>query len=480
MLRLLPFLFGLLVAPLAAQDAPRPRLIVLTDIGGDPDDQQSMRRLLLYANHFEILGLVASASGMPGELGRAVTRPDLIVDILHDYAAVRNGLALHADGYPTPAALRAVVRNGSARRGPEHVGSGRSTPGSRLIVRAVDAADGPVHVVIWGGAHDLAQALFDVRAARTEAETAAFTDRLRVYAIADQDAFDGSPGTGAWIREHFPGMRYVETGPPGMNRFAALFRGMYQNDARGGGLPEAPLVSDAVAALNQEVWVEANVRRDHGALGADYPLVNQNPSSTRNTRGVKEGDTPSWFFLLPNGLSDPEHPGYGGWGGRFRPAGGGHWVDAEDDHPDGPAHEGVGRKWTVARWRAAYQHDFAARMDWCVRPFAEANHNPRPVLDGRSDPAVLYLDVAPDEEIELSASGTTDPDGDAFAYRWFVYGEAGSYGGEVSLSGAETETVRFTAPRVDEPRTIHVILAVRDDGAPPLTAYRRAVVTVRP
>jgi hypothetical protein len=40
----------------------RPRLAVLTDIGGDPDDQQSMIRLLLYANEYQIEGLIATAT----------------------------------------------------------------------------------------------------------------------------------------------------------------------------------------------------------------------------------------------------------------------------------------------------------------------------------------------------------------------------------------------------------------------------------
>jgi len=54
------------------REAPgKPRLIVLTDIGGDPDDQQSMIRLMAFANEFEIEGLIASASGTPAELKRA-------------------------------------------------------------------------------------------------------------------------------------------------------------------------------------------------------------------------------------------------------------------------------------------------------------------------------------------------------------------------------------------------------------------------
>src|SRR5690606_35655387 len=111
--------------------------------------------------------------------------------------------------------------------------------------------------------------------------------------------------------------------------------------------------------LNQEPWVRQNVRSGHGALGDRYPLVNQNPSSEHNTRGVKEGDTPSWFFVLPIGLSDPADPEYGGWGGRFEAAEGGLYLDAMDDHWSGSGDAGVRRKWTVARWREAYQRDFA-------------------------------------------------------------------------------------------------------------------------
>ena len=68
--------------------AERPRLAILTDIGGDPDDQQSMVRLMLYANEFEIDALSASAPGTPGELKKAVTRPDLILEIIDGYEKV--------------------------------------------------------------------------------------------------------------------------------------------------------------------------------------------------------------------------------------------------------------------------------------------------------------------------------------------------------------------------------------------------------
>ncbi|HVR71896.1 MAG TPA: nucleoside hydrolase-like domain-containing protein [Vicinamibacteria bacterium] len=449
----------------------RPRLLVLTDIGGDPDDIQSLRRLMLYANEFRIEGLVASASGTPGEVGRDVTRPDLIRLVLDDYAAVRDNLARHAPGYPRADELRRVVGSGSPLRGVSHLGVGRSTEGSQLIAAALRASPEPLYVAVWGGAHDLAQALHDVREASPPGTAGQVVSRLRAYAIADQDG-----GTGAWIRREFEDVRYVETGPPGMDRFAALFRGMYQNDSPGGGVP-LPLVDDETAASNQEAWVEEHVRSGHGPLGAGYPLVVQNPPAPRHTRGVKEGDTPSWFFAFANGLGDPDQPTWGGWGGRFRPGQGGHFTDAEDDHPSGSADAAVRRKWTVARWRRAYQNDFRARMDWCVQPFARANHNPVAAVNADRSRRPLRLDVRPGERMVLDAGGSTDPDGDRLGFRWWVYREASSGDAAVALSGADGP--RATASVAAEGAgTVHVVLEVLDGGTPPLSAYRRVLLQV--
>ena len=45
-----------------AQDFGKHRVIILTDIEADPDDTQSLVRLLLYSNEIEIKGLVATTS----------------------------------------------------------------------------------------------------------------------------------------------------------------------------------------------------------------------------------------------------------------------------------------------------------------------------------------------------------------------------------------------------------------------------------
>jgi hypothetical protein len=140
---------------------------------------------------------------------------------------------------------------------------------------------------------------------------------------------------------------------------------------------------------------------------------------------------------------------------------------------------------TIWRWREAFQHDFAARMDWCVAAeFKMANHPPRAVLNGDTTKRVLELTARPGETVTLSAAGSRDPDGDAITCAWQVYREAGTFPGEVNLSATRGETTSLVVPALDAKlstnSTVHVILSATDRGAPPLIAYRRAILTLKP
>jgi len=112
--------------------------------------------------------------------------------------------------------------------------------------------------------------------------------------------------------------------------------------------------------------------------------------------------------------------------------------------------------------------------------YADANHNPVAGLFGDTSKAVARMQVTAGETVELSAEGTHDPDGDDVAVRWFVYPEAGTYDGPVGIEAANTRNARLQAPMVGKPETLHVILETRDDGDPPLYAYRRLVLRVDP
>ena len=428
---------------------PKPRLIVLTDIGGDPDDRQSMIRLLSYANEFEIEGLIASASGTPGELDEAVVQPHLIREVVDAYEAVRDNLALHAAGYPTAEELRRRIKGGNPHRGLQNIGAGHDTEGSRWIISVVDRDDPrPVNIAIWGGQSDLAQALWRVRADRDDEGLLRFIQRLRVYDIADQD------GIAAWIVEAFPGLFYVlNRAASGADSREAAFRGMY-------------LGGDE--SLTSREWIDTHVRTGHGPLGALYPVDTWTAPNPHRT--LKEGDTPSWFHFLPVGLGDPEHPEWGGWGGRFERVSGSLYRDARDSVAGT-----TDARATVWRWRPAFQADFQARMDWAVRPYAAANHPPVARVLGEE----LRV-VRAGERVELDASRSSDPDGDSLSYWWYVYPEAGSYRGAVRLEGARTVRATISAPAVEAAATIHLILEISDDGDPALTRYRRVVLDVRP
>lgn len=101
------------------------------------------------------------------------------------------------------------------------------------------------------------------------------------------------------------------------------------------------------------------------------------------------------------------------------------------------------------------------------------------------------MTARPGERVDLSAEGTTDPDGDALTYAWFYYPEPGTFttarprtGAPVAIEDADKAQAWFTVPtdRVMPPGTgtMHIILAVTDNGTPPLTRYQRVIVTVVP
>jgi hypothetical protein len=318
--------------------ADRPRLAVLTDIGGDPDDRQSMIRLMVYANELDIELLIASAAGTRGELKESLTRPDLIRQIIDAYEAVLPGLRRHAGGWPEAAALRARVVAGNHLRGREHVGAGHETAASRALVERIDAGtpERPLNIAVWGGQTDLAQALWRVKQDRGPAGFAAFARRFRVYDIADQD------GLADWMRTEFPGMFYIlAKAPAGRDRRDAVFRGMY-------------LTGDE--SLTSRAWIDEHVR-SRGPLGALYPTRTWTAPNPHGA--LKEGDTPSWFFFLPRGGNDPADPAKPGWGGQFV-------RESDGWFRDPSAGAGGDPRESVSRWRPDFQRDFAGRMAWCV------------------------------------------------------------------------------------------------------------------
>jgi len=431
-------------------------VIVLTDIGGDPDDQQSMVRFLVYSNEFDVEGLIATSSIHRQD----VIYPRQIAERVKAYGQVRPNLVKHADGYPGVEYLLDRVKAGRVELGMKGVGDGKDSPGSEWIISVADKPDPrPVWVTVWGGPNCLAQALWKVKHGRSQTELAAFVSKLRVYSISDQD------DSAQWIRKAFPRLFYIVSPRP---YGRSTWCGISGDKLRKFSGPDFTKVSNP--------WLLEHVRSGHGPLGELYPA----------TKWQMEGDTPSFLYLLPNGLGDPEHPGCGSWGGRYeiaRPDGETRAIhtDTKDTVQGVDGKTYTDNRATVWRWRDAYQNDFAARMDWCVSSrFGDANHNPIAAFDGDTSQDFIQLRVKVGDTVNLSASGSKDPDGDKLAFRWFQYPEAGTYHQEVRLRDGNSGQASFVAPDVTSAQAIHVILQVKDDGTPNLYSYRRVIVNVRP
>jgi hypothetical protein len=441
------------------------RILVLTDIENEPDDAQSMVRFLTYVNQWDVEGLVATTSVHQ----RSRVAPDRIRRIVQAYGKVRTNLLLHEKGYPEEAYLLSVIKSSIPKYGMDAVGPGNDSEGSEHIITVVDKKDDrPVWIPVWGGANCLAQALWKVRQTRTPDEVDKFVAKLRVYTISDQD------DTGPWLRKSFPDLFYIVS--PGFHARGGYHYSTWRGIS-GDGFTRG--FDGADSNLVNNAWLDANIRKNHGPLGAEHP----------HTDFIMEGDTPSFLWLINNGLSDPEHPNYGSWGGRYelytprtrkwfmepetRPI----WADAEDEVQgiDGAWHNS--NKATIWRWRKAYQNDFAARIDWTIKPYKEANHPPVVVLGHASE-----LKVKGGEKVTLSAEGSSDSDGNSLAYEWIYYREPGTFESNrpLEIQDKQKKNAFIVAPKVTKPETIHIVLAVTDAGIPALTRYQRVIVTVLP
>lgn len=451
----------------------KPRIIVLTDMGADPDDRQSLVRFLLYANQMDIEGLVATTSVWRKDN----IKPEFILNILDRYEQVQPNLLKHEAGYPTAKALRKVVKNGLSAYGMQAVGEGKSSPASDWIIQQLENGDErPLWISVWGGVNVLAQALYTLEQEKTSAELQRLVSKLRVYAISDQD------DSATWVREHFPDLFYIVS--PGDGYLQATWSAIMTVVE---GIDNSTISND---------WLANNIQQGHGPLGAVYPDI---------AWGM-EGDTPAFLSLINNGLNVPEQPNWGGWGGRYElrtptleSIADGHseltpepvtrpiWTDTTDTWTPfvtkahgRPLQKG---ELTVSdnhvslwRWREDFQNDFAARMDWTVMSYEEANHAPVPALT-HSD----RITVRSGEMVTLDAGASSDPDGDSLSYLWFNYPEAGSYQTAIPIAGADNvHHARFKAPEVTEPVTAHFILRLSDKGEPKLSRYQRVIVTIVP
>lgn len=413
----------------------KPRIINMTDLGADPDDEQSMVRFLVQSNEYDVEGLIVTT----GCWKKSQSNINMLNSLLNAYGQVVSNLQVHDPDFPSLEYLQSVSVLGQRGYGIRDVGSGKDSPGSELIISAVDEDDPrPVWITFWGGGNTLAQALWKVQNTRTPEELQEFISKIRVYDILGQD------NAGTWIAKNFPDLIYIR----------------------------AKQVYDWQPS---DSWLDTHVQ-NHGALGAAYP----------DRKYATEGDTPAFMHLFPNGLNNPDEVWQGGWGGRFgrnKQSGirGMSCMDGEDQYYDTYYMYGnASGNSDISKWSNGYHNDFQARMDWSITSdYSDANHHPIAVVNDDDTKQVLEINAAPGATVDLSAVGSSDPDGDSLIYKWSFYREAGTYlGRSVTIDNSTTDAPTVHVPSEVDSAEIHIILELSDSGIPSLYAYRRVIIKV--
>ncbi len=293
----------------------------------DPDDVQTVIRLVLYSNELEVEGFIASA----GTYGMVANKSNFDT-IWNAYDKVYPNLQKHDSKYPTPAAMRAMTYEGKGNNNgvsikwecnqqpaTNLIGTGKESEASKAIIAAVDKPDPrPLWIGVAGGPREVAQAIWTVRNTRSDADAKAFISKLRVFLIHCQDSTD------QYIMS-VPGLFVIDS----KTSYASFCCG---NDA-----------------LCNSTWTNTNIRTGHGPLGEIYP------ERGVCSAGVAEGDSPAFMHLVSamRNINNPEVPSEPSWGGQYKLSSDNKWTD------------GGGGK--IVSGRATYQPEFAQRANWMVQ-----------------------------------------------------------------------------------------------------------------
>lgn len=457
------FLCGLLVLSITISLHARelkPRLIVLTDIGPndvEPDDRESMIHLFASADLFEIEALCAGSGWNTGNYPPGWKDSIMVTINAYEkdlpYLMKRSGQkdflsdeSKQEFGYwPSAAYLRSRTMLGSSKMGYSVLGNNNNSAGSDQIIKLADEADErPLYIAVWGGGNTVAQAIWRVQQERTTDELKTFLQKLRIYTITDQDK--------PWVASG--------TVPDYSKSSHQWMRRAFEKDLL--------FIWDECAWLHQNStgvsrWSEyASTIQGHGNLGAMYPKY----------RWGVEGDTPSYMYLMAPGLSDPDEPMQGSWGGFAQ------WMKTED----GTTYAYVNYKGTPA-YDTCYKYvnyffganfnNFAARMDWAKD--GRGNRNPIVIVNGDSTYSVLIVKPLQGTTMTIDAAESYDSDGNTLSFKWWFMPAAGTWKQPITIAGANSARASVSVPAGSAGKNFHLLCEVTDNGSPALTSYRRII-----
>ena len=486
----------LMLGMMCGPQALASRLIILADMGNEPDEVQQMAHMIMCSNEFELEGLIA-VSGIylrpeSKDPYRRVLHPELFTEIIDAYAKVYPNLQKHASGWQSPEYLRSIVSTGQPGYGFDDVGQGKSSPGSELIVKAATKDDArPLWIVVNAGSNTLAQAMRDYQATHSQSEVDAFVAKLRVFENGAQD------NCGAWICNRFPNIHWLRSNYQTYCYGGPSHEGAINHTGNRQAIGPHTWEPYAYSFIGQHQWALEHIKGNHGPVGRVWPIRQFDGG---NISFLEGGGTIPWLGLVNKGLFSIDHPHWGSWSGRFSREKARNYMskhkrvrDDEEKVGDFSLYKEEADHWInpengdeyndiftpIWRWRRAFFNDFKCRMDWCLNPYDKANHHPVAAFQGDKSDRIVRRPAKPGQTISLDASTSTDPDKDTLAIRWYTYPEAGTYLGKVTILDSKQTEARVTIPADAAGKQIHVILEVKDlNPIASLYDYRRIVIDV--
>ncbi len=475
----------------------QPRTIITTD--GEIDDVDTFIRMLLYSNEFQVEGLIYSSSmwhykgdgkGTQFVSEMEMTRKmygaktDLrwpgvhwIQDLLKAYAQVHPNLILHDKNYPDPSYLNSLVKVGNIDFEGEME---KITEGSEWIKNKLldDSDQKEIYLQAWGGTNTIARALKSIEDQFASTKNwpeikAKISKKAIIYTVMDQDATYKK-----YIGGHWPEIRVFYNA----HQFGSF------------AYPWKRIMPKATQPYFEGTYMGPKIIQNHGPLlkmyysygdgqkqPGDDEHIHGDPSRLKNAQWgsfipydfISEGDSPAFLQLVDVGLNNLNNPSYGGWGGRFVKAEGNPYR-FEDNEKAADLNPETGKldiNYSQTRWLIAAQEDFAARADWCVKSFEQANHAPWiTVKEGTS------LWVNPGEKISLHLSAIDKDKNNVVQFKAWPYAEAGDGKATVLMEGTN---VKVQIPKyAKKGDAYHVIVEGTDNGIPQLTRYQRVIFQI--